>query len=153
VTALLPATDQAAQSTEAAPAHERLSRVGTILVVEDEDGIREVARRLLIRNGYHVITAADGPDAIEQARWHDGSIDLLLTDVVMPHMLGKEVAQKVQSLRPDIHVLYMSGYAQPVLSSHGTLDPGIRLIEKPFTEPGLIDPIRELLDTDRAGDD
>ncbi len=153
VTALLPATDQAAQSTEAAPAHERLSRVGTILVVEDEDGIREVARRLLIRNGYHVITAADGPDAIEQARWHDGPIDLLLTDVVMPHMLGKEVAQKVQSLRPDIHVLYMSGYAKPVLSSHGTLDPGIRLIEKPFTEPGLIDPIRELLDTDRAGDD
>jgi hypothetical protein len=68
----------------------------------------------------------------------------------MPHMLGKEVAEKVQSLRPGIQVLYMSGYARPVLSSHGTLDPGIRLIEKPFTEPDLVGPVRELLDTDRS---
>jgi PAS domain S-box-containing protein len=154
IIALLPVTEQNAHTPQtglSAPAHQRIGRGGTILVVEDEDGIREVTRRLLTRNGYRVITAANGPDAIEAARWHDGPIDLLLTDVVMPHMLGKEVAEKVQSLYPDIHVLYMSGYAQSVLSTHGTLNPGIRLIEKPFTEPDLIDPIRELLDTDAPG--
>jgi CheY-like chemotaxis protein len=85
-----------------------------------------------------VLIAADGPAAIEIARTHDGNIHLLLTDVVMPGMLGKEVARRVQEILPAIHVLYMSGYARPVLTSQGRLNPGMVLLEKPFTEAELM---------------
>ncbi len=118
----------------------------TILVVEDEDALREVTRRILTRNGHTVLTAGSGPEAIEIVAEHDGPIDLLLTDVVMPYMLGKEVAERVRALRPGIPVLFMSGYAQPVLASNGTTDPGVTLLEKPFTEVGLLTRVRVLLD-------
>jgi hypothetical protein len=91
-----------------------------------------------------VITAANGSEAIELAG-AGGHIDLLLTDVVMPHMLGKEVAARVAELQPGIRVLYMSGYAQPVLASQGTLDPGVSLLEKPFGELALLAMITDAL--------
>ena len=108
--------------------------------------LREVTRRILTRNGYHVLTAASGPDALKTAEHTDHGIELLLTDVIMPHMLGKELATKIRETCPAVKVLYMSGYAQPVLASQGTLDPGVTLVEKPFTESRLLQRIRDVLD-------
>jgi PAS domain S-box-containing protein len=146
VTVLLPATSQMPTATVKAPKRCPATEVGqTILVVEDEDALREVSRRILARNGYEVLTAANGIEALELAAGYQGDIELLLTDVVMPHMLGKELATKMRGVRPDIEVLYMSGYAQPVLASQGTLDPGVALLNKPFTEAQLIAEVRDAL--------
>jgi PAS domain S-box-containing protein len=148
VTVLLPATSQLPAASAKAPKRAAAPRVGqTILVVEDEDALREVSRRILARNGYQVLTAASGVEALELVAAYEKDIDLLLTDVVMPHMLGKELATKMRAVRPDIEVLYMSGYAQPVLASQGTLDPGVALLNKPFTEAQLIEEVQEALST------
>jgi CheY-like chemotaxis protein len=85
-----------------------------------------------------VITAASGPEAIEIVRTYQGDIHLLVTDVVMPHMLGKEVSERIRTIKPDIAVLFMSGYARRVLTSQGMLEPNVALVEKPFTEGELI---------------
>jgi len=146
-TALLPATEQSPTPAQE-PAAPQLAHGGeTVLVVEDEDALREVTRRILTRNGYHVLTAASGPDALKTAEHTDHDIQLLLTDVIMPHMLGKELAIKIRESCPAAKVLYMSGYAQPVLASQGTLDPGVTLVEKPFTESHLLQKVRDVLDT------
>jgi CheY-like chemotaxis protein len=144
-TILLPVTTQPA--TEAVQtARSRDSSPGlTALIVEDEDALREVTRRLLTRHGYTVITATDGVDAITVAAGYEGTIDLLLTDVIMPQMLGKEAAEKIQQDRPGIRVLYMSGYAQPILASQGRLDPDVTLLDKPFTERELLNKVNEVL--------
>ena len=118
----------------------------TLLVVEDEAALRDVAGRILSRAGYQVLAADGGPQALELAALHDGIIDLLVSDVVMPGMLGKELAEKLVGIRPDTRVLYMSGYAQPVLASQGTLDPGVVLLEKPFTAADLLGAVRDRLD-------
>jgi CheY-like chemotaxis protein len=115
-----------------------------VLVVEDEPAMREVTRRLLERNGYRTLTAASGAAAVDIADGHDGPIDVLLTDVVMPKMLGREVAERVRAIRPAIRVLYMSGYAQPVLTSDGTLEPGAVVLEKPFSEAALCEQLQEV---------
>jgi CheY-like chemotaxis protein len=115
-----------------------------ILVVEDEDALREVARRILTRNGYEVMTSSNGPEAIAMVEAFDGQIHLLLSDVIMPIMVGSEVASRVQALRPGLPVLFMSGYAQPFLGS--TLSEGQALLEKPFSEQQLLAEIRSLLD-------
>jgi two-component system, cell cycle sensor histidine kinase and response regulator CckA len=107
-----------------------------------------VTRRILARNGYEVLTAGGGPEAIALVTDHEGDIDLLSTDVVMPQMLGKEVATRLLALRPELRLLYMSGYAQPVLASKGTLEAGIVLLEKPFSEPVLLAKVRDVLDAD-----
>jgi CheY-like chemotaxis protein len=85
-----------------------------------------------------VITAANGPEALSIAGGHPGEIHLLVTDVVMPHMLGKEVAEEMRLIKPEIEVIFMSGYARPVLASQGRLDPGVALVEKPFSEADLL---------------
>jgi PAS domain S-box-containing protein len=146
-TALLPATDHAPTQAETPAARTDHARGGeTVLVVEDEEAMREVTRRILARNGYRVITAGTGAEAVELATAANQDIHLLITDVIMPRMLGKEVADRIRAVRPTTRVLYMSGYAHPVLASQGTLDPGVTLIEKPFTEPALLDKIKEVLD-------
>jgi hypothetical protein len=142
---LLPATDQTAVSLAAKSSTASVGRGETVLVVEDEEALREVARRILVRNGHTVLTAANGTDALAMAETHQGEIHLLLTDVVMPQMLGKEVAERIHAIRPSIRVLYMSGYAQPVLASQGTLDAGVILLSKPFSETSLMTKIREVL--------
>jgi two-component system cell cycle sensor histidine kinase/response regulator CckA len=81
------------------------------------------------------------------AALHEGTIDLLLSDVVMPGMLGKELAERLGAVRPDTRVLFMSGYAQPVLASQGTLEPGVALLEKPFTAADLLTAVRRRLDS------
>jgi signal transduction histidine kinase/CheY-like chemotaxis protein len=137
-TIMLPVTMQAPALQAPEAPYQRTPEGETVLVVEDEEALREVTRRIFTRNGYRVITAASGPEALRIARGHPGEIHLLVTDVVMPHMLGKEVAEKMRAVKPEIEVLYMSGYARPVLASQGRLDPGVALVEKPFSEADLL---------------
>ena len=106
-----------------------------------------MAGRILSGAGYHVLSADGGARALEVAALHDGAIDLLVSDVVMPGMLGKELAERLTGVRPETRVLYMSGYAQPVLASQGTLDPGVALLEKPFTAEDLLVAVRKRLDS------
>ena len=120
----------------------------TILVVDDEDALREVTRRILTRNGYSVVTASSGAEAIEIAASYTNSIDLLLTDVVMPMMQGPTVAIDVRKLRPDIRVLFMSGYALPVLEAESVLGTEFLLVEKPFDQTMLLENVRAILERD-----
>jgi len=143
-TVLLPATD--APLPELSDQREpRRGHGETILVVEDEPAMLEVTRRLLEDGGYTVLTASGGEGALRIAAGHGGEIQLLLTDVVMPGMLGKEVAARVSELRPAIAVLYMSGYAQAVIGPMGDLSAGHTIIDKPFTEAQLLDRVAEAL--------
>lgn len=93
-----------------------------------------------------VPVAGSGAEALEMLARGDGPIDLLVTDVIMPHMFGKELAERVRGHHPSTRVLFMSGYAQPIPSSQGTLDPGVVLIEKPFTAEQLIRKVRQVID-------
>ena len=147
-TVYLPATDEPLDAGDAEPATAVPAGGNgeTVLVVEDEPAIREVTRRILERNGYQVMVSGSGAEALALAGDHRGRVDLLMTDVVMPRMLGKEVAERLRAGRPDTKVLYMSGYARPVLASTGTLDPGVILLEKPFSETALLCAVRQVLD-------
>jgi len=145
VSALIPATDQATAAASAVAPSSRRAQSETVLVVEDAEDLREATERILTRNGYRVVAAGDGPSAIDAARKHDGKIDLLLTDVVMPKMQGKQLAELIASARPGIHVLFMSGYAEAMLGESGTLESGVVLLEKPFTEAALLAKVREAL--------
>jgi len=141
---LLPTTDRLQSVSRPVEEARNLGGTETVLVVEDEDALREVTRRILAEQGYEVLTCANGPDAIKLAEKHGGSIDLLLTDVVLPKMLGNEIATRVQALIPGLPVLYMSGYAQAVLGS--TLGDEITLLEKPFSEQQLLVKVRSSID-------
>ena len=134
----LPVTAEALVPMAEPVSYQRSPKGETVLVVEDEEALRQVTKRIFTRNGYHVITAANGPEALDIASAHPGEIHLLVTDVIMPHMLGKEIAEKMQAIKPGIEVLFMSGYARPVLASQGRLDPNVALVEKPFSEAELL---------------
>ena len=142
---LLPASDAppVQASTDVLPARDQAS--ATILVVEDADDLREITALILTRDGYRVITASNGPEALEVMKNREARFDLLLTDVVMPLMQGRELAERIAAMQPDIRILYMSGYAQPILGLGGTLDEGVLLLEKPFTEPALLAKVEEAL--------
>ncbi|AEV82279.1 histidine kinase [Actinoplanes sp. SE50] len=146
VTVLLPAGEENAPAAETAEPAVTRGNGETVLVADDEDGLRDVAGRILTAAGYRVLTADCGRQALDLAAEHTGEIDLLLSDVVMPGMLGKELAERLTDARPSTRVLYMSGYAQPVLASQGTLDPGVELLEKPFTSNDLLAAVRKRLD-------
>ncbi len=135
---MLPVTAEAVAPVAEAVPCQRTPNGETVLVVEDQAALREVTERIFTRNGYQVITAANGPEALDIARGHPGDIHLLVTDVVMPRMRGMEVAEKVRAIKPGIEVLFMSGYAQPVLTSLGRLDPSVALVEKPFSAADLL---------------
>jgi len=119
----------------------------TILLVEDEGNLRRLAREYLELQGYNVLEAAEGATAIQISKVHEGPIHLLLTDVIMPGMNGRELAQHITSARPETKVLYMSGYTENAIGSNGTLDAGIILLQKPFSLPALKTKVREMLDT------
>jgi PAS domain S-box-containing protein len=118
----------------------------TILLVEDEANLRYLARQYLEKQGYRVIEAADGAVAMQIAVAHDSTIHLLLTDVIMPGMNGRELAQRISEIRPNVKVLYMSGYTENVVGHNGTLDTGVRLLQKPFNLRDLKRIVREVLD-------
>jgi CheY-like chemotaxis protein len=142
----LPRADEPAEIAAVIPA--AAPRVGdeTILLVEDETVVRQLVAEILESSGYTVMQAGDGPSALELLRRHSGTLDLLLTDVVMPGMSGPEVAQAVTSMRPGTQVLYTSGYTDSAIGHHGVLEPGIAFLQKPFSANDLTRKVRVLLD-------
>jgi PAS domain S-box-containing protein len=148
VTVLLPAVVGAGAAAPGGPAQAPADLRGqdeTVLVVEDEESLRELAHRILSRNGYRVRQAVSAAHAVHLAADLDEPIDLLLTDIVMPGMLGTQVAAEIRHHRPDLPVLFMSGYAQPILGSHSAGELGMDLLEKPFTEKTLLFRARQAL--------
>jgi signal transduction histidine kinase len=118
----------------------------TILLAEDEESVRQLARTVLVQAGFRVISAADADSAMAAAGDHDGPIDLLLTDVIMPGGTGKELAARFTVAYPEARILFMSGYATEVLSAQGVLDPGVAFLEKPFLPAILVRKVRQVLD-------
>jgi CheY-like chemotaxis protein len=109
--------------------------------------VRELTREILEENGYKVVSARDGREALRLSEASDEPIQLLLTDVVMPHMGGRELADRLAPAQPQMRVLFMSGYTDDAILHHGVLDRGTALIEKPFTTEALTNKIRETLMT------
>ncbi|HLH65567.1 MAG TPA: ATP-binding protein [Solirubrobacteraceae bacterium] len=144
-TVLLAATGE--RAGEAARSASRLPAGAgrTVLVVEDEDAIRAAAARILARRGFRVLDCADGHEAVALARDHTGPIDALICDVIMPGMMGREVVERIGRLRPGIAVIYMSGYAEPILGSRRALPADAILLEKPFGESELLSSLQEAL--------
>ena len=124
----------------------RATGTETIIVVEDEEALRKVVRRSLEAAGYTVLTARDGTAALLTCAQHVGTIDLLLTDVVMPGVSGKGLAKELLTARPRLKVLYMSGYADEAIVHHGVLDAGTHFIGKPFSAADLAQKVRDVLD-------
>jgi PAS domain S-box-containing protein len=137
-----------------APATEAVLTPGrgeTILLVEDAQRVRAVVREILEMSGYVVLEARHGAEALEVSNRHVGVIHLLVTDVVMPQMSGRELAQRLATLRPELKVLYMSGYTDDAIVRHGVLASGIAFLSKPFTPNALALKVREVLDGVAAG--
>ena len=120
----------------------------TILLVEDENNLRRLARQYLETQGYKILEAEDSAAALQIVDGYEGAIDLLLTDVIMPGMNGRELAARIGRLVPAVRVLYMSGYTENAVGHDGMLDPGINLLQKPFSLPALKDRVREVLDSE-----
>jgi nitrogen-specific signal transduction histidine kinase len=118
-----------------------------ILVVEDDPSVRELVHEVLTPLGYKVLASAGGDDALRTSDFYNGPVDLLLTDVVMPGMNGKQLAEVLRIKRPGIKVLFMSGYAHDALSTQGMLEPGIAMIHKPFRTVALAHQVRQVLDS------
>ncbi len=118
----------------------------TVLIVEDEEGVRKLVRSVLERRGYRVLEADSGEAALEISSAHDEEIQLLVTDVVMPKMSGRDLAEALVLLRPDIKILFLSGYADRAVIEHGILDTGAAFMQKPFTPDALARKVREILD-------
>src|SRR5262249_56138183 len=117
----------------------------TILLVEDALRVRAVVREILEMNGYHVLEARHGAEAIEISERHRGPIHLMVTDVVMPQMSGRELAQRLLPVRPDLRVLYMSGYTDDAIVRHGVLAPAMPFLSNPFTPAALAANVPALL--------
>ncbi|MEA2609227.1 MAG: hypothetical protein QOJ75_1470, partial [Chloroflexota bacterium] len=129
-----------------APTSESDNGRETILLAEDDDSVRQLAMTLLERAGYHVIATPDAESAMAAAAAHTGPIDLLLTDVIMPGANGRELANQFAVTHPDARILFMSGYADDVLSAQGVLDPNVAFLEKPFLPADLARKVRQVLD-------
>jgi CheY-like chemotaxis protein len=117
-------------------------------LVEDEAEVRDLAREILEASGYRVLQACDPHEAVLMAERHAGAIHLLLTDVIMPRQSGRALAERLQPLRPELQVLYMSGYNEAIIR-HGVLEPDTVFIQKPFTPAALGQKVRETLDGPR----
>src|ERR1019366_970845 len=119
----------------------------TVLVVEDQDEVRGLASNILKAYGYRVLEATDGTKALAVAAGHSGPIDLLLTDVVLPGMNGRELAERLRTLLPAVKVLYTSGYTHNVIADRGVVDRDVAYIAKPYPPDGLAAKIREVLES------
>ncbi len=136
-----------ATRAEAPAARVQLRGTETVLIAEDEAGVRLPASRILTAMGYRVLEASDGLAALDVAERHGGTIDLLLTDIVMPEMDGAELARRLRGLRPALRVVYMSGYSTEAVATHGVITPGASFIQKPFTVQELAGRVRAVLDS------
>jgi two-component system cell cycle sensor histidine kinase/response regulator CckA len=142
----LPVVEGEAELPKLAPPSASRSGGQTILVVEDEESLRDVAREVLESSGYRVLTASSGPEALSIMASHPEPVRLLLTDVVMPGMSGPELAERLRPERPEMSVLYMSGYAEEVVARHGTMRKGARLLTKPFSVAALAQSVQQALE-------
>jgi len=142
----LPRVDEV--RAEEAPAESHIVPRGneTILVVEDEEIVRTLSTEILENQGYRVLAAGNGEEGLRVCKEFYGAIDLLITDVVMPHMSGRELAEQLATIRPDTRVLYMSGFTDDAIVRHGVLDDGVFFIQKPFSPDALAIKARSVLD-------
>jgi PAS domain S-box-containing protein len=141
-------TFEMAEMLKTTPKQEPLIPMGseTILVAEDEELVRKVLVRALQRHGYKVLQATNGVEALQKASEHYGEIDLLLTDTIMPEMNGKELADQLKKSRPEVKVIFISGYTEEILSQRGIINSSVNLIEKPFESDHLVRRVRKVLD-------
>jgi PAS domain S-box-containing protein len=147
----LPAVDAVAEDlTKPAAATAHSGGAETILVVEDDEQVRRLVHRGLAHRGYTILEADRGTTAVDMARRHKGTIDLLLTDVVMPDMNGSKLAETLRRDRPGLPVLFMSGYPDGAIAHHGILDAGVAYLPKPFTTDAVARRVREILDDNAA---
>ena len=142
----LPRHGEEPQDVEAQPDVPMSTDAGeTVLVVEDDPAILELVSRILRKLGYVVLSAAAPHEALELSRRHPGAIDLLLTDVIMPSMNGRDLTGLIRAARPELKVLYMSGYTANVIAHRGVLEDGVHFIQKPFTMLDLAARLREAI--------
>ncbi len=122
------------------------NKKNTVIWAEDDDRLRNLTRKILERYGYSVLEAENGEKALRIINEHNGPIQLMVTDVVMPGMNGRELAERLQSLRSEMKVIYMSGYTDNAIVHHGVLEPGLNFLQKPFAPERLACMVREVLD-------
>jgi two-component system, cell cycle sensor histidine kinase and response regulator CckA len=142
----LPRVEESVSKAAAEAPTDNLGGTETILLVEDADALRKLARSFLVDHGFQVMVASDGEEAIRVAERHGRPIDLLVTDVVMPGMNGRALADRLLAKQPELKVLYISGYTDSFIAGHGVLEEGTFLLHKPFTEEVLIRKVRDVLD-------
>ena len=147
---LLPAMPESEEAKQGATPFESLRGTETILVAEDEPAVRTLVCGTLEQLGYTVLQAADGHEALRILEQH-GPVHLLLTDVIMPVMGGRELAKRVSSFRPATKIVYMSGYTDDTLAFHGLPQPGSAYIQKPFTPAVLAEKLRQVLSASASG--
>jgi CheY-like chemotaxis protein len=144
----LPVTEDAVEERAARAEHKGLQRGSeTILVVEDQEQVLRMVSSMLTSGGYHVLTALSGREALRTAGSYDGEIHLVVSDVIMPDMNGKELFERLSEIRQGLEILYMSGYPADVISTHGALDSGINFLRKPFSVHEFTAKVRKLLDS------
>jgi two-component system cell cycle sensor histidine kinase/response regulator CckA len=146
----LPRRTETAEVSEQTPSPTELGGMETILLVEDEAGVRQLVREMLRTLGYTILEAASGEEAIRLFAENMNRIDLLLTDVIMPRMSGRQLTQHLRNVRPEQKVLYMSGYPDDVLAQHRALGESVFLLQKPFEPDALARKVREVLDAPTA---
>jgi CheY-like chemotaxis protein len=145
-TVYLPRVDGVSSAEQPKPGPQEFRGTETVLLVDDEHTVRELARRFLEGRGYHVLTASSGPEALRISREHGEPIHLLMTNVVMPRMSGRELALQLAPERPDMRVLYISGHAEDAIVHHSVLKEGVEFLPKPFTEGVLAGRVHQILD-------
>ena len=143
---VLPRIEASVTEGKRRPAAAKTAGNETVLVVEDEEVVRRVIERVLKRAGYTVLSASGGGDALLMCEQHPGPIHLVLTDVVMPHMNGRELAERLTRMRPGLNVLYMSGYTDDAIVQHGVAQSAVRFVAKPFSATELSERVRAALD-------
>jgi len=144
----LPGVETAAEPVKSDPPHSKgLKGSETVLLVEDDRSVLNLARKVLEQQGYNVLEADSGEDALKVAQEHEGSIHLLITDVVMTGMNGRELAERLMPLNPEMKVLFMSGYMEDIIAHHGILSSEINFLEKPFSPESLMRKVRTVLDS------
>ncbi len=143
----LPRAERQAEEKSARGSNKDLKGIETVLLVEDEESILTLGKAILTRHGYTVLAANRPEEALRIAESHPGRIDLLITDVVMPGMNGKDLEEKLNAVKPGFKCIYMSGYTANVIAHHGVLDEGIHFLQKPFSVMTLAEKVREVLDT------